>query len=309
MGLFLTLLLKITPLYLNIVLGYISVKILNIKRESIANLVIYILAPIVVFSATISVKIDYALISLPLFFFAFCSFTAILTYTLCRKYWSDATSNILAFSAGTSNAGYTGIPLALIFFDHTLADIYIFTMLGFIFYGNTTGFYISAKGNFTVKQSLLKVVKLPILYAFILGLILNINGVSIPKELFIYTSQFKGAYGILGMMILGMSLVGLRKSSDLDKKFITISFFIKFIYWPLAILFFIYLDKTIFNLYNSEIYKMMFLFSILPLANNSVTLAILHGIKPEKASITILLSTIFSIIYIPIMLVLYGGFN
>ena len=68
MSLFFILLLKIFPLYINIILGYISTRYLNITREAIANLLIYILGPIVVFSATISVKIDLAILFLPIFF-------------------------------------------------------------------------------------------------------------------------------------------------------------------------------------------------------------------------------------------------
>lgn len=308
MSLFFTLFLKIIPLYINILLGYLSVRILDVKKESIASLVIYILAPIVVFSATISVKINFALVVLPIFFFLFCSFIAIFVYLIFRKSWTDATSNILAFGAGTGNTGYFGIPLAVLFFEPAVADIYIFTLLAFILYGNTTGFYITAKGNFSVKQSINKMLKLPIIYAFIFGLICNLGGVEIPEELQVYTGQFKGAYGILGMMILGMGLVGLEKSQDFDMKFIFYSFFFKFVFWPLSILFFIYLDKSVLNLFTKDIYNVMFLFSIVPLASNAVTLAIINGIKAEKASITVLLSTIISIVYIPIVIIWYGNF-
>ena len=151
----------------------------------------------------------------------------------------------------------------------------------------------------------MKILRLPILYAFILGLSLNLLGFKIPEEISSYTAQFKGAYGILGMMMLGMGLLGLKNKDDnWDKKFISITFIIKFIFWPLAMLFFIYLDKTYFNILNDDLYKVMFLFSIVPLAGNSVTLAILLNAEPEKTS----LSTIISIAFIPLAIYLYGGF-
>ncbi len=308
MSLFFLLLLKIFPLYINIILGYFSTKLLDVKRESIASILIYILGPIVVFSATLSVKIDMSILFLPVFFYIFCSAIAFITLYVFRKSWNDPSGNILAFSAGTGNTGYFGIPLAIIFFPPYLADIYIFTVLASLLYESTTGFYVTAKGNFTVKESLNKMLKLPILYAFILGVILNLLGVGIPAEVSSYTSQFKGAYGILGMMMLGMGLVGLKKGSDLDVKFISITFIMKFIFWPLAILGVIYLDRNFFMFLNEDLYKVMFLFSIVPLAGNTVTLAVLLNAKPEKASFTVLLSTIVSVVYIPIVLALYGGF-
>ena len=308
MSLFFILLLKIFPLYVNIILGYFSTKLLDVKRESIASILIYILGPIVVFSPTLSVKIDMSILFLPVFFYIFCSAIAFISLYIFGKSWNDPSGNILAFSAGTGNTGYFGIPLAIIFFPPYLADIYIFTVLASLLYESTTGFYVTAKGNFTVKESLNKMLKLPILYAFILGVILNLLGVGIPTEISSYTAQFKGAYGILGMMMLGMGLVGLQKGSDLDVKFISITFIFKFIFWPLAILGVIYLDREFYMFLNEDLYKVMFLFSIVPLAGNTVTLAVLLNAKPEKASFTVLLSTIVSVVYIPIVLALYGGF-
>ena len=308
MSLFFLLLLKIFPLYINIILGYFSTKLLDVKRESIASILIYILGPIVVFSATLSVKIDMSILFLPVFFYVFCSAIAFITLYVFRKSWSDPSGNILPLCAGTGNTGYFGIPLAIIFFPPYLADIYIFTVLASLLYESTTGFYVTAKGNFTVKESFHKMLKLPILYAFILGVIFNLLGVVIPEEVSSYTAQFKGAYGILGMMMLGMGLVGLKKGSDLDVKFISINFTMKFIFWPLAILGVIYLDRNFYMFLNEDLYKVMFLFAIVPLAGNTVTLAVLLNAKPEKASFTVLLSTIVSIIYIPIVLALYGGF-
>ena len=310
MSLFFIILLKIFPLYINIVLGYISTKHLSVAREAVANLLIYILGPIVVFSATISVKINFAVVFLPIFLYVFCAIIAFILLYVYRNSWSDPTGNILAFSGGTGNTGYFGIPLAVIFFPPYLADIYIFTVLASLLYESTVGFYVTAKGNFTVKQSLQKMMRLPLIYAFIAGIIFNLLGVQIPEVISGYTDQFKGAYGILGMMLIGMGLIGLelKKGSDLDFKFLSILFILKFIFWPLAILGFIYIDKTMIGFLNEDLYRVMFLFAIVPLAGNTVTYAVLLNAKPEKASFAVILSTIFSIIYLPIVMVLYGGF-
>ena len=309
MSLFFIILLKIFPLYFNVILGYVAAKSLHVQRESIATLLIYILGPIVVFSATLSVKIDFAIAMIPIFLYIFCSLLAFLALYIWGKSWDNPTGNILAFSAGTGNTGYFGIPLAIIFFPPALADIYIFAVLASLLYESTTGFYVTAKGNFTIKESLLKISKLPILYAFVLGLCLNILGLEIPDTLSAYTSQFKGAYGILGMMMLGMGLIGLKGNEDnWDIKFISITFIVKFIFWPLAMLFFIYIDKTFLHVLNNDLYKVLFLFSIVPLAGNAVTLAVLLNAKPEKAALTVFLSTLASVLTIPLFIYLYGGF-
>jgi len=308
MNIFFILLVKISPLYLNVLLGFLSTKYLAVQRESIASLLIYIIGPLVVLSATMSVEINVSVAFLPIVLYIFGSAIAFATLFLFGKYWNDPTGNILAFSAGTGNTGYFGIPLALLFFDTNLANIYIFTVLASLLYENTTGFYVTAKGNFTAKESLIKIIKLPILYAFVIGITLNLMGIRLPEEITFYSDQFKSAYGILGMMMLGMGLQGFNKSEDLDFKFIRIAFFIKFIFWPVSILALIYVDKTFMHLLNDDLYKVLILFSIVPLAGNSVSLAVLLKAKPEKTSLAVFLSTVVSILFIPLALYLYGGF-
>jgi len=308
MNVFLILLVKISPLYLNVLLGFLSTKYLAVQRESIASLLIYIIGPLVVLSATMSVEINPSIAFLPIALYIFGSAVAFLTLFIFGKNWDDPTGNILAFSAGTGNTGYFGIPLALIFFDTNLANIYIFTVLASLLYENTTGFYVTAKGNFTARESLLKIIRLPILYAFVIGISLNLMGVRLPDEFTFYSDQFKSAYGILGMMMLGMGLQGFDKSKDLDFRFIKIAFFIKFLFWPLSMLALIYADKTFIHLLNEDLYKVLILFAIVPLAGNSVSLAVLLKAKPEKTSLTVFLSTVLSVVFIPFALYLYGGF-
>ena len=69
MSLFFVLLWKIVPLYLNIGLGFLSSRYLRVDRGAIATLLIYVVGPIVVFSATMSVEIRPAVLFLPFFFY------------------------------------------------------------------------------------------------------------------------------------------------------------------------------------------------------------------------------------------------
>ncbi len=308
MNLFFILLAKIIPLYLNIALGYIFTRYLKVKREYLAFLLVYILGPIVIFLATLSININFQLVFLPLFIFVFGSFIAFYILKKYQNTWNDASVNTLAFTCGTGNTGYFGIPLAMLLLEPQVANIFIFGTLASLLYENTTGFYVTAKGSFTARESILKVIKLPLLYAFILGLTFNFLGFNIPQVIVPYFENLKWAYGILGMMMLGMGLKGFNLKSDFDKKYIKIAYFYKFVFWPFVILCIIFVDKNFIGFLNEDIYKVLFLMSIVPLAGNTVTLAILLNATPQKASFTVLLSTLISVIYIPFVLYLYGGF-
>lgn len=308
MNLFFILLGKISPLYLNIAIGYILSHYFKVKRDLIAFLLIYILGPVVIFFATLSIEINFQLLFLPLFVFFFGSSIAFYILKRYKKDWNDASINTLAFTCGTGNTGYFGIPLAMILLSPESANIFIFATLASLLYENTTGFYVTAKGTFTARQSIMKVIKLPLLYAFIAGVSLNIVGFRTPDLLIPYFENLKWAYGILGMMMLGMGMKGFNLKEDLDKKYLKIAYFYKFIFWPGVILAIIIVDRNFIGFLNEEIYKVLFLFSIVPLAGNTVTLAVLLKARPEKASFTVLLSTLISVLYIPIALIIYGGF-
>lgn len=308
MSIFFTILAKVAPLYANIFIGYLLAKYLKVKREYVAFLLVYILGPFVVFFAVLSIEINVQLLFLPIFIFIFGS--AIAFYIL-RKYkneWSDASVNTLAFTCGTGNTGYFGIPLAMILLEPSAVNIFIFGTLASLLYENTTGFYVTAKGSFTARQSIMKVLKLPLLYAFIAGVSFNLVGFRTPDFVIPYFESLKWIFGILGMMMLGMGMKGFNLEQDFDKKYIKISYFFKFIFWPSIVLTIIFIDKSFIGFLNEEIYKVMFLFSIVPLAGNTVTLAVLLKANPEKASFTVLLSTLVSIVYIPVVLSFYGGF-
>lgn len=308
MELFFTILLKIFPLYLTIALGFLAAKLLHVKREDIAKLLIYVLGTIVIFKAAISVKIDTATLFLPIFFYLFCTMSAFLWLYLLKKRWQNPQANILAFSCATGNTGYFGIPLAMIFFPPHLVDIYIFMLLASFLYESSSGFYVVAKGNLSPKEALKKMLKLPPIYAFVLGIILNLLGVTLSQNYLLFMENFKGAYGVLGMMMIGFGLVGIKIKGDIDFRFLGTAFFAKFIYFPFVVLVLIYFDKNYFMLLNEDYYKLMFIYSIVPLAGNSVTYAVLFNANPQKISLTVVLSTIFSLIFIPIALYFYGGF-
>jgi predicted permease len=306
MTLFLTLLGKIIPLYFSILLGFFSTKFFNCDKETIAKILLFILAPLIVFNATISVQIKPSILFLPTFFFTISVLIAFICLPIFYKIFKDNSANVLSFSAATGNTGNLGIPVAILFLSPSMVDVFIFTVLASILYQNSIGYYITAKSNFTITQSLLKVAKLPVLHAFILGISLNLLGFKIPEIFMDYTNYLKGAYAILGMMLLGMGMEKLKTSGGFDLKFIGIALLVKFVVWPAIVLGFIVLDTQFFHFLNKELYLVMFIFSIVPLAGNTVTIATILNVKPEKMSLAVLISTLVSLFYIPLMLYWYN---
>ena len=79
------------------------------------------------------------------------------------------------------------------------------------------------------------------------------------------------------------------------------TFLAKFLVWPLGVMAFIALDLSYLGIYNSNIHHALTLISIVPIAINTVVMASMAKSFPDKASTTVLLSTLFALIYVPFM--------
>jgi predicted permease len=300
MPLFTTLLVKLMPLYFNILLGYIAGKKLEANRDTIAKIMFYLINPLIIFNGVIHTYIDGSILSLPVLTFLIASLLCIIFYRFSRKIWTDSSKNMMAFSAGSGNTGYFGIPLAMLIFDSQSQGIYIMALLGITLYENSLGYYISAKGTYTPTQCLSNLLRLPTIYAFLFGLIINFFHIAMPEVYKDFISHIKGVYTVLGMMIIGLGLAGMT-NFKLDVKFIGMTFLAKFLIWPLCILCIIAIDSHYLGFYEPTIHQALILLSIVPLAVNTVVMASLMKGNPEKAAATVLLSTIFALLYVPFM--------
>jgi predicted permease len=304
MEIFFALLLKLLPLYFIILLGFFAARFLKIETRMVGNLMMYIIVPLVIFDGVSKTQISLSILSLPLLLWVLCTIICLLFLWLGKKIWSDARANVLGLMAGTGNLGYFGVPVAMILFDEATVGIYITMFVGSTLFENTIGFFITARGQHTAQEALQKLVRLPAVYAFTAGVIVSFAGLRAPEftdDLFL---NLRGAYTILGMMIIGLG-IGAITRLPLSPSFIGLAFASRFIVWPLAAFSIIGIDSAYFNFFTENIYHALMLASIVPIAANSVVIATVLNAYPKKVATTVLLSTFFALIYIPVMVAVF----
>lgn len=305
MSIFLVLLSKIVPLYFLILFGFITGKYLHIKKETVSYLLLYIIAPVIFFNGTYTTNISLATLSLPILFFILCSTICLLFLFISRFVWRDPViRNIYAFMTGESNVGYFGLPVIVAIFDKNLLGIGILCTIGFSFYESSIGYFIAARGKHSLKESLWKVLRLPTMYALILGLGANLLHLSLGVIYLGLVDIFKLAFTVLGMMLVGLAVSNFTEFK-FDWKFVSMGFFSKFIVWPLLMILIIYADLKVFHIYNSDIHKVMFLMSIVPIAASTVVFATELRAHPEKVSMAVLSTTLFALVYVPLLISLF----
>jgi hypothetical protein len=302
MSVFLLLLGKLIPLYVLILFGYIAGRVLHARRETVASLLIYFVVPMVIFYGVASTPLQPSLLMLPVITFVFAAGICMLFYWIASPLWNDSTRNILAYAAGTGNTGYFGLPLILTLFSEKAFGIAIIAGLGFVLYESSVGLLFVAKSSRSMLQSMKKVLTIPLLYSFFAGLAFNVSGLQLPQAIVDLLVSFRGAYTVLGMMLIGLGIAGSGSSKIvIDVPFIGMAFLAKFVVWPLLMILVMWADARYFHLFEPLVRNVMLTLSIVPMAANTVAYATELKTHPEKAASAVLLSTLFALFYIPMM--------
>lgn len=296
---------KIISVLLNVIIGYIGGKSGKLEGASIASLLLNFLCPIVFFAIPASSNITFTTMSISFLMFVIACSLCLLTYVIASKYYTDGTANILAMSAGTGNTGYFMLPIAAFLFDDYTLTIYTMSVIGLNVYEASLGYYMCARSVSSMQESLMTVLKLPMLHAFVLGCIFSIAGFSVPDFLDDFIYNARSAYSMLGMVMIGIS-VSKIKHLKIDYRFLGISFCSKFVFYPLAIATFIFLDKNLFGWYNYNYYVAFKLIGIAPIAASTIMISSVVGAKTDNSVSAVILSCLFVLVYVPFMVYLWG---
>jgi predicted permease len=305
MDIFFLLVTTALPLLVLIALGFFAGRKLHLDTMTLANLAIFIIAPVVNFGAMTKLQFDATYLLLPLILYVFASAISLLYFRIATHALKDTRANIVGMSAGSGNTGYFGIPIVLALFGSDVLGIYLLMNLAIALCEVTVSYYIGARSQSSMQESLRKVVRLPHLYAVAAGLTLNYNGIEMPTAFYTYWDKFVGAWIIIGMMIMGATLSKIPRFT-VNLPLLTMMLIAKFVLWPLGVLGLILLDQHILHLFDAKVHTMMMILSLVPLAVNTVAFAIKLDLRAGDAAIAVLISTLIAIFYLPVILLLAG---
>ncbi|QJQ96820.1 MULTISPECIES: AEC family transporter [Halomonadaceae] len=297
-----TLLAPLGMLLAYIGLGVISTRVLRLEARPIATLLVYLIAPLTFFRGLTlgGPTLGYLLLTLGTFVTA--SLIAIAVNHLAQRLFPPQEAAVLAFSSGTGNTGYFGLPVAMVLLPPEGVTLYLFCLLGVTLYEFTVGFYLSARGQFTVRQSLARIVRLPLIYAFAAALLASGLGVVIPAVVMEGLAVFPATYTLLGMMIIGMTL-GRVSFREVDGRFIAACVALRYGLWPLLAGVAVLLLQLTLGI-SDELALALLLIGVVPMAANVVVIAMELNIRPEKGAIAVLMTTLAAPLLIPLYLTL-----
>ncbi|MDX9690055.1 MAG: hypothetical protein RBT70_06245 [Alphaproteobacteria bacterium] len=304
MSLFLALLSRLFPLYATMGIGAGLGRAFGNMSGALAQLQFYLILPVVVLTNMMKMEFTADLLVMPVLYAVLCFGISSATFAFAKG-CGVRFAPLMAQASGMCNAGYLGIPVATILFPENFIPVYILTMIGGTIYESTIGYYWMARGRYSPRDAVKSLLKMPLMYCLVVGLVLNKIGVHLPEMWQSLARDFLGAYVILGALIVGMGLAK-NKSFKLHGKLLGFLFTAKFVVWPaVTVAALALLRLTPFAV--PEMYEpILLLLSFLPLAANTAALASLLDVFPEEAATAVALSTLLSIGIIPAYVHFFG---
>ena len=291
---------KLVPLYITGLLGYIAGIAFNTSREDLSKLMFFLLNPMIVFHGILHCEFSLQILSLPIVILIISCLMSFLVYTSTAMFFKDHMRNIIAFSSGGSSIGYFGLPVAMMLFDDSVVAKYIAGSLGMLLYENSFGFYMVARGKYTMRDSVMKFLKLPTMYAGVCAFILIACDVKSPEFFDDFMFNIRRTYTVLGMMMVGLGIAAIKKFK-VNWLIVFMTFIIKYMLWPLIIFGVICIDKMYFNFYDDTIYRPLVVLAIVPISVSNIIVATVFKYNTDEISVVVLLNTLIGMFYVPAM--------
>lgn len=290
---------QILPLYILIFLGWICGKTKGTKTSSIADLVIFFITPFVFFGSIC--KLDLS--SSHFLLFSITWIPSILSLWIMKRitysYLTDEESRIVASSSAVSNGGYFGIPLYVCIFGDSHLGEWMLLVIGSTLFEITFSYYQLARANFSVRNSFYKLLKLPVFWAAILGILYSWSKFPLPALLEDLHREFRGAYMVIGMMLIGLSLTEFTFKGG---SFLAVQFGLlgRLIVYPILTTALLILEHRFLNVLDPSMRQAALLFGFLPTAANTIAYAVQVGLSGGITGSIVFATTILSSIMVPL---------
>lgn len=292
------------PVLLIFATGFLAQKKFGFDIKSISRMALYIMSPALAFRTFYAneITIDYYYILL--FSFGLNIILALIVGAV--SYFTKATrQQMSAMMLGGifMNQGNYGAPIVLFAFGAAGFDYAVIMMVFQSFLMNTVGLFFASLGGeegASIQESLRRMVRMPVLHGAILGVVLQLTGVSIPVNFMDAISLVADASIPTVMLILGMQLAVISRKR-VAYRFVSIVTVIRMVISPVIAIIAVHFMPI------PDLLKHVFIIqAAMPSAANTTMLAVQFNTEPDLVSFTTFITTILSIISIPLILIYIG---
>lgn len=291
------------PIFSIFIVGFIAQKILRFDIQNLSKMSLYVLSPFLAFRTFYTYELSINYLYLAFYVFALC-----LGLIIIISIWSKImrySENIrcgMILSACFMNNGNYGVPVILMLFGASGFNLAIILLVLQQFVMSTIGMYYAAKGSdkandaSSVKYALIRVIRMPVAYGAFLGIFFQLLHIPIAESIMTSITMIGDSSIVLIMIILGMQLAMIHiREIDLPK--LSISLLVKMVISPILAYFLVMLLPL------PDTYKtILIILAAMPAAANTTLQAVFFNTQPKLVSSATFISTIISLITLPIVM-------
>lgn len=263
---------------------------------------VYILQPFLTFWGLTTRPLESEIFSTAFWYLAAVFVLFVPMLLVGRRFFADRKKRALFLVASlVGNTGNLGIPLGIAIFGEASIPYTTLINLANVFFVNIIGVYIYSSGSFSPKESVMNVIKMPILWSAVAALVVDLVGWQVPEA--IETNLKAGAYAsiVMQLMLFGIYLSQV-KVAHIDRHLAKGVGVVKFLLLPLAgwlMARWAGLDRLATDILVMEL--------MTPLAIANVNFAALFDCRPKEAAALVFLSSLFFLIYFMVLWPLLFG--
>ncbi|MBF7065636.1 AEC family transporter [Aliarcobacter butzleri] len=281
---------SVLPIYFFIFLGFIAKKrfTTQIDEKTLVLLSLYFFQPILILWGLTKSPINYEFIMSPLFYIIIVFTTLSFLIFFSKIIFNSRTDeSIYLGTALIGNTGNLGIPLGIALFGVESVPYTSIINIANVFFMYTISVYFFAREQFSLKQAIISIFKIPAIWFALFAIFLNYYQVPISEH--ITTALNMGAYTSLTiqLFIFGVYLYNVQVKTIPWKLSLHISFAKHILLPVIGILIIVW-----FTDFNSFVASILIMELMMPLAVNNVNFAVLYNCKPFDVAATILISSI-----------------
>lgn len=283
-------------MFLYLLIGYLLFKrklLTTSGSGEIGKLLLYVIMPMAIIRSYIKTFSEEMMIGFAISFMA--ALVCLILSIIISSFFFSRRSAIRQFGAAFSNAGFIGIPLV----QMTLGEDAVFYVASFVSILNilqwTYGVWIMTKDKSAI--SLKKISANPIVISFVVGMLLFFLPISLPDIVSGVIGTLAAMNGPLAMIVLGAYLAQISLKTLVTDKFTYLCVFVRLLIIPIVTIFVLSLLPDSYT----TIRLAVLLAAAAPVGSNVAIFAQIYGKEYTDAVKDVCLSTIFSILTMPLI--------
>ena len=290
----------VLPVLLVFGAGYLLQKLAKLDLKSVSTVALYIMLPCLVFKTFYNADLNGEYVMMLVFSALLLVSILVINKVVAKIKGYDASMESgLILSTAFMNSGNYGAPIILFAFGEAgfVYSVSFLVLQAIIM--NFFGVYYAARGKSGLRMAIVSVLKMPPTYAVIVALIMNLGSIKMPGNLMSSVDLLANASIPMVMVVLGMQLAGISlKNMDWSKA--SYASVVRLIASP-AIAFVL----TLFLPMSDLMASVLIVSAAMPSAATTTIYAVQFDSKPELVSSITLMTTLLSVITIPLLLMMY----